>query len=85
MKVIRYFRKLILGYDIFISYSRDDGLDYAYKIADVVPLFKSGTKEDPNCYRPVSLLPTIGKLFEKLISLRMIKNFLINMTCQNIS
>ena len=48
----------------------------SYKIAQVIPLFKGGNKEDPNCYRPISLLPTIGKLFEKLLSVRII-NFLI--------
>ena len=45
----------------------------SYKIAQVIPLFKGGDKESPNSYRPRSLLPSIGKLFEKLISLRMIK------------
>ena len=29
-----------------------------YKIAQVIPLFKGGDKEDRNCYRPISLLPT---------------------------
>ena len=45
----------------------------SYKIAQVIPLFKGGDKESPNSYRPISLLPSIGKLFEKLISLRMVK------------
>ena len=39
----------------------------AYKVAKVIPLFKGGDKENPNCYRPISLLPTLGKLFEKLL------------------
>ena len=29
-----------------------------FKIAEVIPLFKGGEKEDKNCYRPISLLPT---------------------------
>ena len=45
----------------------------AYKIAQVIPLFKGGDKENPSSYRPISLLPTLGKLFEKVISLRTIK------------
>ena len=45
----------------------------AYKIAQVIPLFKGGDKENPNSYRPISLLPTLGKLFEKVISTRVIK------------
>ena len=46
-----------------------------YKIAQVIPLFKGGDKEDLNCYRPISLLPSIGKLFEKVISIR-VTNYL---------
>jgi len=34
----------------------------------VVPLFKGGAVEDPTIYRPISLLPTILKLFEKIIA-----------------
>ena len=47
----------------------------SFKVAQVIPLFKGGDKEDPSCYRPISLLPTFGKLFEKIISVRII-NFL---------
>ena len=39
----------------------------ALKIAKVVPLHKEGDKHEPTNYRPISLLPTIGKIFEKLI------------------
>ena len=46
-----------------------------FKIAQVIPLFKGGNKEDPNSYRPISLLPAIGKLLEKLIFTRLIKFF----------
>ena len=45
------------------------------KMAQVIPLFKGGDKEDPNSYRPISLLPALGKLFEKLISSKMIEFF----------
>ena len=43
----------------------------SYKIAKVIPLFKGGDREDCNNYRPISLLPAIGKLFEKLLSIRL--------------
>ena len=44
-----------------------------YKTAHVIPLFKGGDKDDVNCYRPISLLPALGKLFEKLINVRVMK------------
>ena len=48
----------------------------AYKIAKVIPLFKKGgDKESLNSYRPISLLPALGKLLEKLISVRVVRFF----------
>ena len=41
------------------------------KIARVIPLFKSGNKNDLSNYRPISLLPVISKIFEKLIHVRL--------------
>ena len=37
-----------------------------YKIASlrVTPIHKTGAKDDPNNYRPISILPFIGKLIE---------------------
>ena len=40
------------------------------KTAKVIPIFKSGEKDNPQNYRPLSLLPVIGKVFEKLIYAR---------------
>ncbi|KAK2192589.1 hypothetical protein NP493_26g03050 [Ridgeia piscesae] len=37
-------------------------------IAKVIPLFKSGSKNDFNNYRPISLLPQLSKILEKLYS-----------------
>ena len=39
----------------------------AWKEAKVKPLFKSGSKDDINNYRPISILPTISKLIEKWV------------------
>ncbi len=41
------------------------------KIARVIPLYKSGDKNDITNYRPISLLPVLSKIFEKLIHARL--------------
>ena len=46
------------------------------KIAKVIPIHKSCDAMDPSNYRPISLLPTIAKVFEKLIFSRLIKFFM---------
>ena len=39
----------------------------ALKTAKVKPLFKKGARVDPNNYRPISLLSSLSKVFEKII------------------
>ena len=41
------------------------------KVAKVIPLFKSGDRQNPGNYRPISLLPIINKIFEKCIHRRL--------------
>ena len=38
-----------------------------FKVARVIPLHKGGCKDDLNNYRPISLLPLISKIFEKIV------------------
>ena len=45
------------------------------KIAKVIPILKSGDMNDLNNYRPISLLPSFSKIFEKVIAKRMINFF----------
>ena len=45
------------------------------KIAKVIPLYKSGNRNCTSNYRPISILPTISKIFKKLLHKR-IYNFL---------
>ena len=46
-----------------------------FKVAKVIPLFKSGDKHDLSNYRPISLLPCISKVFEKILSVRVLTHF----------
>ena len=46
-----------------------------WKVATIVPLFKSGKKDDVSNYRPVSLLPTPGKILEKIVHSHMSNYF----------
>ena len=36
-------------------------------MAKVSPIFKNGSKSDLNNYRPISVIPTVAKIFEKNI------------------
>ena len=38
------------------------------KMAELYPIHKGGSKSDPANYRPISILPTISKIFEKHIN-----------------
>ena len=49
----------------------------ACKIVKLMPLFKRGSKTDPSNYRPISLLPLLSKVFEKIV-LDQTNDFLIH-------
>ena len=42
------------------------------KLAEVVPVFKSGVRKLTTNYRPISLLPVLSKLFERAMSSRVV-------------
>ena len=49
-----------------------------WKKANVVPVHKKGDKQMLKNYRPISLLPTAGKVFERLLYDRMLEFFIEN-------
>ena len=46
---------------------------FELKIAKIIPLFKSNNPYTLNNYRPISILPTISKIFERLVHHRLTK------------
>ena len=43
------------------------------KLAKLKPIFKKGSRMDPSNYNPISLLPLISKIFEKIVHDQMIE------------
>ena len=53
------------------NYSIQEGVfPSILKRAHVIPIHKSGPRNDISNYRPISLLPTMSKIFEKLMNCR---------------
>jgi hypothetical protein len=46
---------------------------FKLKIAQVVPIFKSGSHTDINNYRPISLFCSFSKILEKIVAGRLLK------------
>ena len=46
---------------------------HCFKTAKVIPLYKKGDHKDPGNYRPITLLSSLSKIFEKMLDKRMMK------------
>ena len=56
--------------------SGDKHVPKCLKKGNIVPVFKKGNTQNLKNYRPISLLPVCSKIFEKLISNKMLKFFI---------
>lgn len=79
--------QLALPFTILINQSFHEGIfpDYLKK-AIIKPIHKKNSKTDPNHYRPIALLPTASKIFEKAMSHRVLtfcEKYKIFDDCQN--
>ena len=45
------------------------------KIAYIIPIFKKGDLREPSNYRPISILPFLSKIFERILYVRLLKFF----------
>jgi hypothetical protein len=62
----------------YINTSFENGIfPNALKPATVTPIYKSGEKSNPNNYRPISILSSFSKIFEKVVKDRL-ETFLRN-------
>ena len=64
--------------DVFNKCLEKSIFPQSLKIARVIPLFKKGDRSNPENYRPISLLSSLSKVFEKVICKRMTKFFMKN-------
>jgi hypothetical protein len=48
------------------------------KIAKVIPIFKGGSPTDPNNFRPISILPVLSKVLEKIVQRRLLTFLRLN-------
>ena len=68
-----YFLKLALPYIenslafLFNTSIETSQFPDSWKVARITPIFKDGDKTEKSNYRPISVLPVISKLFEKLV------------------
>ena len=63
---------------IFRTCLRTGKFPLEWKKANIVPIHKKGDKQPVKNYRPVSLLPICGKIFERLLYNEMLDFFLEN-------
>ena len=55
--------------ELLVNAVSKDGWPARWKRADILPLWKKrGSRDDPRTYRPISLLPAISRVAERLLA-----------------
>ena len=71
--------EIVKGITLIINRSiREGKVPTRWKIAKITPLFKKGDKANPDHYRPISLLPCVSKLLERVIQRQLVRYLLDN-------
>ena len=71
--------KIIKPLTLIINQSLEtEILPNAFKTSKVIPIYKKGDKANLNNYRPISMLPTISKIFKRVIHMQLCAYF-----CEN--
>ena len=74
IKLLAYVISPVLS-DIFNHALQHGKFPDSFKVAKVIPLHKGGKSNVVNNYRPISILSTLSKLFEKVIDKRLVDFF----------
>ena len=53
--------------DIFKKSLREGSVPNGWKIANIIPLHKTGSKSSPENYRPISLTTVVSEIMEKIV------------------
>ena len=69
--------------DIFTSAISSNQFIDDLKMTKIAVIFKAGERDDLNNYRPISVLPTIARVFEKLIYKQLYDYFTVNNPLDN--
>ena len=76
LKIANMSRKFTIVIANIINNSFEEGVfPDALKIAKVVPIYKDGNKFEVENYRPISLLTSFSKIYEKLMHKRLVEFF----------
>ncbi len=77
VRIIESFRNILNKpiTDLFNKSVREGAFPELFKTAKVIPIHKGGSATQLNNYRPIALLTTLNKIFEKLMYVRLFNYF----------